>query len=253
MAYNAEKIEVLKGLEPVRKRPGMYIGNTGRSGLNHLVQEIIDNAVDEHMAGYCTRIDVVINEDGSATIADNGRGVPVDMHPTEKQPAERVVYTVLHAGGKFNSSTYKISGGLHGVGSAVVNALSKKLIVDVFRDGYVYHDSYAYGKPTTKLVDNELPKERISESSMKTVFGEKVPARHTGTTVTIYPDDEIFETIKFKCSAIKQRIKETAYLNPDLTITFWNRRDGDPGSTDQCTGADSDVVLPLRAAARHTG
>ena len=252
MAYNAEKIEVLKGLEPVRKRPGMYIGNTGRSGLNHLVQEIIDNAVDEHLAGFCSEIHVVVNEDGSATIADNGRGVPVDMHPTEKMPAERVVYTVLHAGGKFNSATYKISGGLHGVGSAVVNALSKSLEVDVFRGGYVYHDSYAYGVPVTKLVDGELPKERIAESGMKGVTGEKISAKHTGTTVTIHPDETIFETVKFKCSAIKQRIKETAYLNPDLTITFWNKRDGEEPEVFHQPGGLSAFVEDIATGLTHT-
>lgn len=213
MSYSAKNIEVLKGLEPVRLRPGMYIGNTGRSGLNHLVQELIDNSVDEHLAGYCKNIYVSINEDGSATVSDDGRGVPVDIHATEGIPAERVVYTVLHAGGKFNGNTYKISGGLHGVGSAVVNALSKKLIVDVARDGYFYHDSYEYGNPTTELIDGNLPK-------------EKLKTRRTGTTVTLYPDESIFETVKFKADAIRQRIKETCYLNPELTITFENKRDG---------------------------
>ena len=213
-SYDSEAIKVLKGLEPVRLRPGMYIGSTGRTGLNHLVQEIIDNAVDEHLAGYCKNIYVSLNEDGSATIEDDGRGIPVDLHPTEKKSAERVVFTVLHSGGKFNDSIYKISGGLHGVGSAVVNALSKKLIVDVFRDGMVYHDTYEYGKPKTKLIDGLLPCEPC------------VPAKKTGTRVTLYPDDTIFETVKFKSSAIRQRIKETCYLNPDLTITFVNKRDG---------------------------
>lgn len=213
MSYSAKNIEVLKGLEPVRLRPGMYIGNTGRSGLNHLVQELIDNSVDEHLAGYCKNIYVSINEDGSATVSDDGRGVPVDIHATEGIPAERVVYTVLHAGGKFNGNTYKISGGLHGVGSAVVNALSKKLIVDVARDGYLYHDSYEYGNPTTELIDGNLPK-------------EKLKTRRTGTMVTLYPDESIFETVKFKADAIRQRIKETCYLNPELTITFENKRDG---------------------------
>ena len=213
MSYSAKNIEVLKGLEPVRLRPGMYIGNTGRSGLNHLVQELIDKSVDEHLAGYCKNIYVSINEDGSATVSDDGRGVPVDIHATEGIPAERVVYTVLHAGGKFNGNTYKISGGLHGVGSAVVNALSKKLIVDVARDGYLYHDSYEYGNPTTELIDGNLPK-------------EKLKTRRTGTTVTLYPDESIFETVKFKADAIRQRIKETCYLNPELTITFENKRDG---------------------------
>ncbi|SNU06287.1 DNA topoisomerase IV subunit B [Lachnospiraceae bacterium] len=214
--YDSESIKVLKGLEPVRLRPGMYIGSTGRTGLNHLVQEIIDNAVDEHLAGYCKNIYVSLNEDGSATIEDDGRGIPVDLHPTEKKSAERVVFTVLHSGGKFNDSVYKISGGLHGVGSAVVNALSKKLIVDVYRDGNVYHDTYEYGKPKTKLNEGLLP------------FEPSKNARKTGTRVTLYPDDTIFETVKFKSSAIRQRIKETSYLNPELTITFENKRDGYP-------------------------
>ena len=215
MSYSAKNIEVLKGLEPVRLRPGMYIGNTGRSGLNHLIQELIDNSVDEHLAGYCNNIWVSINEDGSATVSDDGRGVPVDIHEQEGIPAERVVYTVLHAGGKFNSSTYKISGGLHGVGSAVVNALSNKLIVDVARDGYLYHDTYEKGIPTTELVDGMLPKTKLKE-------------KRTGTTVTLYPDDTIFETVKFKADAIKQRIKETAYLNPKLTIIYEDLRGEEP-------------------------
>ena len=214
--YDSESIKVLKGLEPVRLRPGMYIGSTGRTGLNHLVQEIIDNAVDEHLAGYCKNIYVSLNEDGSATVEDDGRGIPVDLHPTEKKSAERVVFTVLHSGGKFSDTVYKISGGLHGVGSAVVNALSKKLIVDVFRDGNVYHDTYEYGKPKTKLNEGLLP------------FEPSKNARKTGTRVTLYPDDTIFETVKFKSSAIRQRIKETSYLNPELTITFENKRDGYP-------------------------
>ncbi len=213
-SYTSESIKVLKGLEPVRTRPGMYIGNTGRTGLNHLVQELIDNAVDEHLAGFCKNIRVTLNPDGSATVSDDGRGIPVDMHPTEKITAERVVFTILHSGGKFNNQAYKISGGLHGVGSAVVNALSKKMLVEIYRDNFVYMDSYAKGIPTTRLVDGLLPKE---------------PCRHkSGTTVTIYPDDTIFEVTKFKSSAIRQRLKETAYLNPELTIIFENKRDGYP-------------------------
>lgn len=239
MSYSAKNIEVLKGLEPVRLRPGMYIGNTNRSGLNHLIQELIDNSVDEHLAGYCKNISVSINEDGSATVSDDGRGVPVDIHETEGIPAERVVYTVLHAGGKFNSSTYKISGGLHGVGSAVVNALSRKLIVDVARDGYVYHDEYEYGVPVIELEDGMLPKTKIRE-------------KRTGTTVTLYPDDTIFETVKFKADAIKQRIKETAYLNPELTITFHNKRDGQEPIVFHQPGGLSAFVEDISEGLTHT-
>ena len=240
MSYSAKYIEVLKGLEPVRLRPGMYIGNTGRSGLNHLIQELIDNSVDEHLAGYCKNIYVSINEDGSATVSDDGRGVPVDIHETEGIPAERVVYTVLHAGGKFNSSTYKISGGLHGVGSAVVNALSKKLLVEVARDGYLYTDSYEYGVPVTELTpEGNLPRTRLKE-------------KRTGTKVTLYPDDTIFETVKFKADAIMQRIKETAYLNPELTITFHNKRDGKEPVVFHQPGGLSAFVEDISEGLTHT-
>lgn len=240
MSYSAKNIEVLKGLEPVRLRPGMYIGNTGRSGLNHLIQELIDNSVDEHLAGYCKNIYVSINEDGSATVSDDGRGVPVDIHETEGIPAERVVYTVLHAGGKFNSSTYKISGGLHGVGSAVVNALSKKLLVEVARDGYLYTDSYEYGVPVTELTpEGNLPRTRLKE-------------KRTGTKVTLYPDDTIFETVKFKADAIMQRIKETVYLNPELTITFHNKRDGKEPVVFHQPGGLSAFVEDISEGLTHT-
>ncbi len=240
MSYSAKNIEVLKGLEPVRLRPGMYIGNTGRSGLNHLIQELIDNSVDEHLAGYCKNIYVSINEDGSATVSDDGRGVPVDIHETEALPAERVVYNVLHAGGKFNSSTYKISGGLHGVGSAVVNALSKKLLVEVARDGYLYTDSYEYGVPVTELTpEGNLPRIRLKE-------------KRTGTKVTLYPDDTIFETVKFKADAIMQRIKETAYLNPELTITFHNKRDGKEPVVFHQPGGLSAFVEEISEGLTHT-
>ena len=240
MSYSAKNIEVLKGLEPVRLRPGMYIGNTGRSGLNHLIQELIDNSVDEHLAGYCKNIYVSINEDGSATVSDDGRGVPVDIHETEGIPAERVVYTVLHAGGKFNSSTYKISGGLHGVGSAVVNALSKKLLVEVARDGYLYTDSYEYGVPVTELTpEGNLPRTRLKE-------------KRTGTKVTLYPDDTIFKTVKFKADAIMQRIKETAYLNPELTITFHNKRDGKEPVVFHQPGGLSAFVEDISEGLTHT-
>ena len=229
MSYSAKNIEVLKGLEPVRLRPGMYIGNTGRSGLNHLIQELIDNSVDEHLAGYCKNIYVSINEDGSATVSDDGRGVPVDIHETEGIPAERVVYTVLHAGGKFG-----------GVGSAVVNALSKKLLVEVARDGYLYTDSYEYGVPVTELTpEGNLPRTRLKE-------------KRTGTKVTLYPDDTIFETVKFKADAIMQRIKETAYLNPELTITFHNKRDGKEPVVFHQPGGLSAFVEDISEGLTHT-
>ena len=240
MSYSAKNIEVLKGLEPVRLRPGMYIGNTGRSGLNHLVQELIDNSVDEHLAGYCKNIYVSINEDGSATVSDDGRGVPVDIHETEGIPAERVVYTVLHAGGKFNSATYKISGGLHGVGSAVVNALSSRLYVEIARDGYLYTDSYEYGVPVTELTpEGNLPRTKLKE-------------KRTGTKVTLYPDDSIFETVKFKADAIMQRIKETAYLNPELTIIFHNKRDGKEPVIFHQPGGLSAFVEDISEGLTHT-
>ena len=196
--------------------------------------------MDEHLAGYCKNIYVSINEDGSATVSDDGRGVPVDIHETEGIPAERVVYTVLHAGGKFNSSTYKISGGLHGVGSAVVNALSKKLLVEVARDGYLYTDSYEYGVPVTELTpEGNLPRTRLKE-------------KRTGTKVTLYPDDTIFETVKFKADAIMQRIKETAYLNPELTITFHNKRDGKEPVVFHQPGGLSAFVEDISEGLTHT-
>ena len=195
----------------MRERPGMYIGSTSVKGLNHLVYEILDNSVDEHLAGYCDTITVTLNKDGSATIEDNGRGIPVDLHE-KGYPAERVIMTTLHAGGKFDNTNYKTSGGLHGVGSSVVNALSIKMIVDVHRDGLIHHDEYSRGSPTVKLKKGEL---------LPTIG----KTDHTGTTVTFYPDDTIFETVKFKADSIRERIKETAYLNPNLTLIFKNDRD----------------------------
>ncbi len=211
MAYNASSIQVLEGLEPVRKRPGMYIGSTTVKGLNHLVYEIVDNSVDESLAGYCSEITVTLRSDGGVGVLDNGRGIPVDLH-SKGVPAERVIMTTLHAGGKFDNTSYKTSGGLHGVGSSVVNALSKLMIVRVYKDGKIYEDSYEYGKPTTALVEKLLP-----------VVGKT--KRH-GTEVIFYPDDTIFETVRFKASSIEQRLHETAYLNAGLTLTFINERDG---------------------------
>ena len=207
--YDASSITVLEGLEAVRKRPGMYIGSVSTKGLNHLIYEIVDNAVDEHLAGYCDRITVTLEADGSATIEDNGRGIPVGMH--EKGiSAERLVFTTLHAGGKFDNSVYKTSGGLHGVGSSVVNALSTHLTVRVKSDGNIYEDRYEYGNPVVELVNGLLP-----------VVGK---ARGTGTWVNFMPDDTIFDKTRFKEDDIKSRLHETAYLNPQLTIVFEDKR-----------------------------
>ena len=212
MAYTAKNISVLEGLEAVRMRPGMYIGSTSVKGLNHLLYEILDNSVDEHLAGYCNNITVRLDKDGSASVADDGRGIPVDLH-AKGYPAERILMTTLHAGGKFDNTNYKTSGGLHGVGSSVVNALSSKLIVEVKRDGLIHYDEYARGVPTIKLKKGEL-------------LPTKGKAKGTGTKTTFYPDKTIFvDTVKFKAEAIRDRLRETAYLNPDLTITFINARD----------------------------
>lgn len=207
--YDAESITVLEGLEAVRKRPGMYIGSVSTKGLNHLIYEIVDNAVDEHLAGCCSEIRVVLEKDGSATVSDNGRGVPVGMH-AKGVPAERLVYTTLHAGGKFDDSAYKTSGGLHGVGSSVVNALSVYMDVEVSRDGYIHHDRYERGVPVVELVDGLLP-----------MLGK---TRKTGTKVNFLPDDTIFEKTRFKAEEVKSRMHETAYLNPALTIIFEDLR-----------------------------
>ncbi len=207
--YNGSQIVVLEGLEAVRKRPGMYIGSTGTRGLHHLIWEILDNGIDEHLAGYCSEINIVLHKDGGITITDHGRGVPVDIHPTKKIPTERVVYTILHAGGKFGNTAYKVSGGLHGVGASVVNALSRKMIVEVKKGGSIYRDEYKDGgKPVTKLVDGMLP---VVGSCKKS---------DTGTKVTFYPDPEIFETVEFKAETICKRLQEIAYLNKGLTVTF---------------------------------
>ena len=207
--YDADSISVLEGLEAVRKRPGMYIGSTSTKGLNHLIYEIVDNAVDEHLAGFCSEIHVTLEKDGSATVVDNGRGVPVGMH-AKGMSAARLVYTTLHAGGKFDDSAYKTSGGLHGVGSSVVNALSAWMDVEISRDGYVHHDRYERGVPVIELEDGLLPK--ISKT------------RKTGTKVSFLPDDTIFEKTKFRGEEIKSRMHETAYLNPNLTIIYEDKR-----------------------------
>lgn len=211
--YDADSITVLEGLEAVRKRPGMYIGSVSTKGLNHLIYEIVDNAVDEHLAGFCTEIHVTLEKDGSATISDNGRGVPVGMH-AKGVSAERIVYTTLHAGGKFDDSAYKTSGGLHGVGSSVVNALSAYMDVQISRDGYIHHDRYERGIPVVELEDGLLP-----------TIGK---TRKTGTKVNFLPDDTIFEKTKFKAEEVKSRMHETTYLNPNLTIIFEDLRGAEP-------------------------
>lgn len=207
--YDEHSISVLEGLEAVRVRPGMYIGSVSTKGLNHMIYEIVDNAVDEHLAGYCTKIEVTLEKDGSATIKDNGRGVPVGIHQ-KGIPAARLVYTTLHAGGKFDDSAYKTSGGLHGVGSSVVNALSLHMDVKISREGYVHHDRYERGVPVIELVDGKLP--TINKT------------KDTGTEVNFMPDGTIFEKTRFKSEDIKNRLHETAYLNPNLTIVFEDRR-----------------------------
>lgn len=207
--YDASSITVLEGLEAVRVRPGMYIGSVSTKGLNHLIYEIMDNAVDEHLAGFCSTIRVTLEADGSATVSDNGRGIPVGMH--EKGiSAERLVFTTLHAGGKFDNDAYKTSGGLHGVGSSVVNALSAYLHVTVKTGGQIYEDHYERGIPTLELKDGLLP------SIGKT--------RESGTTINFLPDDTIFDKTRFKEDEVKSRLHETAYLNPELTIIYEDKR-----------------------------
>ena len=207
--YDASKITVLEGLEAVRKRPGMYIGSVSYKGLNHLIYEIVDNAVDEHLAGCCDKIKVTLEADGSATIEDNGRGIPVGMHE-KGVSAERLVFTTLHAGGKFDNSAYKTSGGLHGVGSSVVNALSSYLTVQVKNGGFIYEDKYERGNPIIELENGLLP-----------VIGK---TRETGTKVNFLPDDTIFDRTRFKEDEVKSRLHETAYLNPSLTIIYEDKR-----------------------------
>ena len=207
--YDAGSIKVLEGLEAVRIRPGMYIGSVSTRGLNHLIYEIVDNSVDEHLAGFCSTIKVTLEADGSCTVEDNGRGIPIGMHE-KGVSAERVVFTTLHAGGKFDNDAYKTSGGLHGVGSSVVNALSERMTVSVGSGGFLYEDRYERGNPTVELVDGLLP-----------VVGK---TKWTGTRINFLPDPEIFEKTRFREEDIKSRMHETAYLNPELTIEYTDKR-----------------------------
>ena len=213
--YNADSITVLEGLEAVRKRPGMYIGGVGSKGLNHLIYEIVDNAVDEHLAGYCDKIWITLEANGSCTVKDSGRGIPVEMHK-KGMSAERIVLSTLHAGGKFDNDAYKTSGGLHGVGSSVVNALSARMDVKVYKNGAVHHDAYEKGRPVVELIDGLLP-----------IIGK---TRETGTEINFLPDSEIFEKTRFKADWLKSRLHETAYLNPKLSIYYQNKRPGEEES-----------------------
>ena len=207
--YGASDIKILEGLEAVRKRPGMYIGSTSSSGLHHLVWEIVDNSVDEAMAGFCSKIEVTVHPDNSITVVDNGRGIPVAKHPQKKIPTLEVVMTVLHAGGKFDNNAYKVSGGLHGVGVSVVNALSKKMNVQVKRDGHIYEMEFSRGKTTQKM-------KQIGDS------------KATGTTTTFWPDDEIFETTVYDYETLRNRLQETAFLNRNLKIILRDERELTP-------------------------
>ena len=201
--YSSGNIKVLEGLEGVRHRPAMYIGSTGKTGLHHLVYEIVDNSVDEAMAGYCDVIEVVLNKDGSVTVIDNGRGIPVEPHPVYKKPALEIVVTKLHAGGKFDKGSYAVSGGLHGVGISVVAALSKHMSVTVKREGKIYRQEYKIGKPTYDVK----------------VIGKCEP-KDTGTEITFYPDGEIFSTMEFDFSVLENRFREIAFLNKGVKIVL---------------------------------
>ena len=227
--YGGDEIKILEGLDPVRKRPGMYIGSTSASGLHHLVWEIVDNAVDEALAGFCTKILVTVHPDNSVTVVDNGRGIPVDEHPVKKIPTLEVVLTIRHAGGKFDNSAYKVSGGLHGVGSSVVNALSKKMIAQVTRDGNVYEMQFERGKTTQKM----------------SIVGT---SEDTGTAITFWPDDEIFETTVYDYDTLHDRLQEMAFLNRGLTIVLTDERERTPRVEEFCyQGGIIDFVKFLNA------
>jgi DNA gyrase subunit B len=231
LSYDARSITVLEGLEAVRKRPGMYIGSTGERGLHHLVYEVVDNSVDEALAGFCDRIEVTLLADGGVRVADNGRGIPVDEHPVERRPALEVVLTTLHAGGKFDGKSYAVSGGLHGVGVSVVNALSERLEVEIRRDGYLWRQSYQFGDPVSGLSRGEATTE-------------------TGTIITFWPDGQIFETTEWSFETLSRRLQEMAFLVRGLTIILTDLRpahiNGEPRTVTYCyDGGIADFVRYL--------
>jgi DNA gyrase subunit B len=230
LSYDARSIKVLEGLEAVRKRPGMYIGSTGERGLHHLVYEVVDNAVDEALAGYCDTIDVTLLADGGVRVVDDGRGIPVDDHPVEHRPAIEVVMTTLHAGGKFDGESYAVSGGLHGVGVSVVNALSERLDVEIRRDGYVWTQSYERGDPASPLVRGAASDE-------------------TGTTITFWPDHQIFETTEWSFETLSRRMQEMAFLNRNLAITISDQRQDEPRAAEYMyEGGIADFVRYINAS-----
>ncbi len=234
MSYDARSITVLEGLEAVRKRPGMYVGSTGERGLHHLVYEVVDNSVDEALAGFCDTINVALLPDSGVRVADNGRGIPVDDHPAEKRPAVEVVLTTLHAGGKFDGKSYAVSGGLHGVGVSVVNALSARLEVEVRRDGHVWRQSYRVGQPTSPLVKGAATSD-------------------TGTTITFWPDESVFETTAWSFEILSRRLQEMAFLNRGLRISLTDERpdhiNGEPRTVTYCyDGGIADFVRYLNAS-----
>ena len=225
--YSAGQIQILEGLEAVRKRPAMYIGSTDARGLHHLVYEVVDNSIDEALAGHCDTIEVVVKDDGSVVVRDDGRGIPVDTHEDHDRPAVEVIMTVLHAGGKFDSKSYQVSGGLHGVGVSVVNALSKWLEVEVKRDGAVWYHRFDHGQPEDGL-------ERVRDME---------PGEETGTEIRFWPDDEIFETGEFNYSTLESRLRELAFLNPGVEITLRDERpDGWAESTFEYEGGIREFV-----------
>ncbi|MFD9483801.1 DNA topoisomerase (ATP-hydrolyzing) subunit B [Streptomyces sp. NPDC059991] len=233
-SYDASAITVLEGLDAVRKRPGMYIGSTGERGLHHLVQEVVDNSVDEALAGHADTIDVTILADGGVRVVDNGRGIPVDMHPVEKKPAVEVVLTVLHAGGKFGGGGYAVSGGLHGVGVSVVNALSTKLAVDIKRDGYRWTQDYKLGVPTAPLARHE-------------------PVEDSGTTVTFWADPDVFESTEYSFETLARRFQEMAFLNKGLTIKLTDERESAKAVSGADSAEESEVEQALTVSYHYEG